>query len=187
VPKTAAVTTRRGDSGSTDLLGARRMRKTDPRIEALGDLDEATSAFGLARSMVGEPEKAVLLTVQRGFYLVMAEVAMPRARARSLKSRIDAQAVAELDALVEQLRARAGVEPRFVVPGEDTATAALDLARAVSRRAERSVVRLADSKQMDGTHVLPWLNRASDVAFLLARALEDRRTEAKTGRSRARG
>lgn len=187
MPKTAAVTTRTGDTGSTDLLGARRLRKTDPRIEALGDLDEATSAFGLARAMVRGRDKEVLLEVQRGFYLVMAEVAMPKAKAARLKARIDARAVAELDALVERLRGSAAVEPRFVVPGEDPASAALDVARAVSRRAERAVVRLVDAKEIDGTHLLPWLNRASDVAFLLARALEQRRTEAKTGAITRRG
>ncbi len=186
MPKAAAVTTRTGDTGSTDLLGARRVRKTDLRIKALGDLDEATSAFGLARAMVAGRDKAILLDVQRGFYLVMAEVAMPPAKAARLKVRIDARAVAELDALVERVRAEAGVEPRFVVPGEDPVSATLDLARAISRRAERSVVRLVDANQVTGTYLVPWLNRASDVAFLLARAAEGRRTEAKSGVVRRR-
>src|SRR6266508_1267910 len=124
----ARVTTRMGDRGETSLFGPGRVRKSDPRIEAL----------------------------------------------------------AELDALVERLRERADVEGRFVVPGEDPASAALDLARTVARRAERSVVRLLDANAIGGEHLVPWLNRLSDVLFLLARALERRRTTARKA-TRQRG
>ena len=172
----ARVTTRTGDGGDTSLFGRDRVRKTDPRIEALGDLDEAQAALGVARATIRGRDRALVLELQRGLYRVMAEVATPD-RAR-LRARIDATAVEELDAAIEGLRARADVEARFVVPGEDPASASLDLARTVGRRAERAVVRLADAKAVDGEHLLPWLNRLSDVLFLLSRALERKRTEA---------
>jgi len=76
------------------------------------------------------------------------------------------------------------VERRFVVPGEDPASAALDLARTVARRAERRVIALADSGTVDATHLVPWLNRLSDAIFLLARALEERRTDAAPRKDR---
>jgi cob(I)alamin adenosyltransferase len=173
------VTTRTGDRGETSLFGRDRVRKTDARIEALGDLDEAQAAIGLARATVRGRDKATLLDLEHGLYVAMAEVATPRKDLERLHARIDADAVRTLDELIEALRERAGVEGRFVVPGGDPASATLDVARTVVRRAERSVVALADRKVVDGADLLQWLNRLSDVLFLLARALERRRTPAK--------
>ncbi len=170
----ARVTTRTGDRGETSLFGRDRVRKTDPRIEALGDLDETQAALGVARAAMRGRDRALVLELQRGLYRAMAEVATPKAGLSRLRARIDAAAVAELDEQVERLRERADVEGRFVVPGEDPASASLDVARTVARRAERSVVRLVDAKTVDGEHVVPWLNRLSDVLFLLARAVEKR-------------
>ncbi|MDE3102600.1 MAG: cob(I)yrinic acid a,c-diamide adenosyltransferase [Chloroflexota bacterium] len=180
MPRIARVTTRTGDSGETSLFGKGRVRKTDPRVVALGDLDEAQSALGLARASVPLAERDIVLELQRGLYRVMAEVATPSADLPRLRERIDADAVASIDALIAGLRERAGVEGRFVVPGEDVPSATLDVARTVVRRAERSVVGLADATLVDGTHLVPWLNRLSDVVYLLARALESARTEASS-------
>jgi len=182
MPRAARVTTRTGDRGETSLFGKERVRKTDPRIEALGDLDEAQAALGLARAALRGRDRAVVLELQRGLYLAMAEVATPKADLRRLRMRIDGAAVAELDALVERLRERAAAEGRFVIPGEDAASASLDLARTVARRAERRVAALVDRKVVGGEHVLPWLNRLSDVLFLLARAVERKPTAAKPAR-----
>lgn len=179
MPRSARVTTRTGDSGETSLFGPDRVRKTDARIEALGDLDEAQAALGLARAALRGRDRETALDLQRGLYLAMAEVATPRAGLARLRARIDASAVAELDALVERLRERAAVEGRFVVPGEDTASASLDLARTIARRAERRVVGLADRKVVASPDLLRWLNRLSDVLFLLARAVEKRPKAAK--------
>ena len=179
MPKQARVTTRTGDTGDTSLLGKRRVRKTDARIDALGDLDEAQAAIGIARATIRGRDQQVLLELQRGLYLVMAEVAVPRSGRERLRARIDADAVRELDELGERLRPRANVEGRFVVPGSDPASASLDLARTIARRAERTVVRLVDEKAVSGEHLIPWLNRLSDVLFLLARAVERRRTKAR--------
>ena len=181
MPKQARVTTRLGDRGDTSVFGKGRVRKTDARIEALGDLDEAQAAIGMARATIRGRDRALLLELQRGLYRVMAEVATPKADRARLRARIDGAAVAELDSLTEQLRPRANVEGRFVVPGEDAASASLDLARTVARRAERTVIRLVDAKVLDGEHVIPWLNRLSDTLFLLARAIEKRRTRARAG------
>jgi cob(I)alamin adenosyltransferase len=179
MPSRARVTTRTGDAGDTSLFGKGRVRKTDPRVAALGDLDEAQSALGVARATIRGRDQAVVLDLQRGLYRVMAEVATPKAQLGRLRARIDPEAVRELDDLIERLRGRADVEGRFVVPGEDPASAALDVARTVTRRAERAVVGLVDRTAVGGEHVLPWLNRLSDVLFLLARALEKRARPAK--------
>ncbi len=173
----ARVTTRTGDRGTTSIFGPGRVSKADGRIAALGDLDEAQSAIGVARAAARGKPAAALLAAQRGLYLAMSEVATPKSILVRLPARIDAAAVDTLDQLVAALRPHG--EPRFVVPGEDPRSAVLDLARAVTRRAERSVVALVVAKQLDGTHLLPWLNRLSDVLYLLARASEGKPRGAK--------
>jgi cob(I)alamin adenosyltransferase len=169
----AKVATRTGDGGETSLFGKARVRKTDLRIEALGDLDETQAAIGLARSLV--PRSSLgreLLELQRGLYLVMAEVATPPDDLGRLEERLDAAAVTRLDQVLEALKKRTPIEGRFVIPGENRIAASLDHARTVARRAERRVVDCVDGGYVAGADLLPWLNRLSDVLFVLARASE---------------
>jgi cob(I)alamin adenosyltransferase len=172
----ARVTTRTGDGGETSLFGKGRVRKTDPRIVALGDLDEAQSAIGAARAMVTKSTLGrQLLELQQGLYVAMSEVATPPEDLARLKTRLDAQALAQLDSALEYLKARTPIEGRFVIPGENPISAALDYARTVSRRAERSVVACVDGGSVSGDVLLPWLNRLSDLLFVLARTVDKSR------------
>ena len=169
----ARVTTRTGDGGETSLFGKPRVRKNDPRIEALGDLDEAQSTIGVARAMA--PTSSLgreLLELQRGLYLAMSEVATPTEDLGRLPRRLDAAAVERLDRVLDTVRKSVRIEGRFVIPGENPIAAAVDHARTVVRRAERRVVECVDAGQVSGAVLLPWLNRASDVLFVLARASE---------------
>jgi len=169
----ARVTTRTGDGGETSLFGKERVRKTDPRIEALGDLDEAQAVLGLARSLA--PRSSLgreLLELQQGLYLVMAEIATPRSDLSRLKERLDGAAVARLESVLETVKKRTPIEGRFVVPGGNRFSGALDPARTVARRAERPVVLCVDEVYGSGEALLPWLNRLSDLLFVLARASE---------------
>lgn len=181
----ARVTTRTGDRGETSLFGPARVRKTDPRIEALGDLDEAQAAIGVARSLAGRSGLAlVLLELQRGLYTAMSEIATPPEDLGRLAQRLDDTAIKALDDAVERVKADAPVEGRFVIPGEDALSAAVDHARAVARRAERRVVSCVDAGLVSGEVLLPWLNRLSDLLFVLARAQERRQRPASpSGRS----
>lgn len=177
----ARVTTRTGDGGETSLFGKERVRKHDPRIEALGDLDEAQSALGIARAQATGTVAETILELQRGLYIAMSEVATPAADLARLGQRIDALAVAALDERAAALRATARIEGRFVIPGEDPLSAALDVARTIVRRAERRVVALADAGAIDGAQLIPWLNRMSDLIFVLARSVEPAATASKGG------
>lgn len=171
----ARVTTRTGDAGDTSLFARGRLRKTDRRIEALGDLDEAQAAIGVARALAPRSGTArVLLDLQRGLYLAMAELASPQPDRGRLAARLDAAAVARLEGVIETLKRSTPIEGRFVVPGEDRVSATLDHARTVARRAERRVVACVDAGDASGDVLLPWLNRASDVLFVLARSAERR-------------
>jgi cob(I)alamin adenosyltransferase len=175
----ARVTTRTGDLGDTSLFGKGRVRKTDPRIEALGDLDEAQSALGVARAQSPAAVAEVILELQRGLYVAMAEVATPAEQRSRLPQRLDEVAVATLEERSASLRATTDIEGVFVVPGEDALSAALDLARTVIRRAERRVVTLADAGSVEGEHLVPWMNRLSDVVYVLARSVERRPRRAR--------
>ena len=177
----ARVTTRTGDGGETSLFGKGRVPKTDVRIAALGDLDEAQSAIGLARSLA--PRSSLgreLLALQRGLYVAMSEVATPREDLGRLPQRLDDAAVAQLDRVLDALKKSVRIEGRFVIPGETKIAAAVDYARTVTRRAERAVVACVDAELVDGGQLLPWLNRASDLLFVLARAAEGAPRASKT-------
>ena len=171
--RSARVTTRTGDGGETSLFGKGRVRKTDPRIVALGDLDEAQSAIGVARAMASKSTMGrQLLELQQGLYVAMSEVATPPEDLERLKTRLDGAALAKLDGALEYLKQRTPIEGRFVIPGDSPIPAALDLARTVARRAERSVLACVDAGAISGEVLLPWLNRLSDLLFVLARAAE---------------
>jgi len=177
----ARVTTRTGDGGETSLFGKGRVRKTEARIAALGDLDEAQSAIGLARSLA--PRSSLgreLLELQRGLYVAMSVVATPRDDLAKLPQRIDQAAVERLDRVLEAVKKRVRIEGRFVIPGETKIAAAVDYARAVTRRAERAVIACIDAELVAGDQLLPWLNRASDLLFVLARAAEGAPRASKT-------
>lgn len=174
------VTTRAGDQGYTGLLGSARVPKYDDRIEALGLIDEATSALGLARASANEERvRAFILQWQNTLYRVMAEVAATPDSAPKLHLKQIAEAdVAELERTSEDLKREVEVGNRFIVPGESFPGAALDLARTIIRRAERHVARMTHQGEVTNADVLRYLNRLSDVVFILARYIErDHRRE----------
>jgi cob(I)alamin adenosyltransferase len=170
----AKVTTRGGDAGYTGLLGAERVAKYDARIEALGLVDEATSALGLARaSAADERVRAVILGQQQTLYRLMAELAAtPEATAKLALSGITASDVAGLEDVSDELKREVEIGNRFVIPGESVCGAAIDLARTVVRRAERHVARMTHEGEVPNPDVLRYLNRLSDTLFILARYVE---------------
>ena len=156
------ISTGRGDDGTTTLLGSGRMGKDDPRIAALGDIDEASSFIGLARAESGDDLAGLLLEMQRLLYRVMGDVAMPKEE--NVVGEEDLRAV---DAALEEWRAKTEIPREFVVPGESRLGALLDVARSVVRRAERSLV-AADYAE-EHPDALKAVNRLSDVLFVVAR------------------
>lgn len=175
------MTTRTGDTGTTSLFGTPRVSKTDLRIEALGDLDETQAALGVARAMT--PRSALgreLLDLQRGLYVAMAEVATPADGLGRLRERLDAAELARLDGVIDTVRGKTRIEGRFVIPGENATAAAVDHARTIARRAERRVVECVEAGLVSGEFLIPWLNRLSDLLYVLARASEGRARPSKT-------
>ena len=169
----AKVTTGAGDDGYTGLLGDERPPKYHPRIEALGDVDEATSLLGVVRSLVGPgPIADLIRDLQSDLYLVMADIAVAPGAADRFEPRVTNEMVGRVEESIEQMKLRVDIGNRFIVPGDSTQGASIDLARAVIRRAERAVVRLAHSGELHNPHVTTFMNRASDLAFVLARYVD---------------
>lgn len=160
--------TGRGDDGTTDLLGA-RVTKDDPRVEALGALDEATSAIGYGRSMAADERVGNdLVTVQRDLYRIMAELAFT-AELRPPSYELKRDRVDWLELESDGLASLVELPPEFVLPGESMPGAALDVARTVVRRAERQVVALARGDHDVNAAIPAYLNRLSSLLFIAAR------------------
>lgn len=170
----ANVTTRTGDGGYTGLLGSERVAKYDSRIEALGLVDEATSALGLARASADdERARGILLQQQKNLYRLMAELATtPQAAGKLTLSTISPDDIAELERLSSELKAEVEIGNRFIIPGETFPGAALDLARTIVRRSERHIARMTHLGELSNPDALRYLNRLSDLLFILARYVE---------------
>ena len=169
------IYTRKGDDGTTGLWYGGRRPKSDDRIDAYGTVDEAGSALGVARSLCGADRAEVaadLLDLQRDLFVAGAELAAAPEAADRLEdgvSRITAAMVAGLEPVIDRYMDRVQLPPKFVIPGGTPLSGALDLARAILRRAERRVAALAEDGQLASDAVLAYLNRAADLVYAMAR------------------
>src|SRR5574341_133130 len=158
--------TRKGDDGTTGLLGEGRVAKYHLRMETLGALDESSATLGLARAAARDPRCAsILLEIQRDLYRLMAEAAAPPENADQFH--FEAARVGWLEEQTETLGKSVEMPKEFIVPGDSTAGAALSLARAVVRRAERRVAELFDRKEVINPALQQYLNRLSSLLFVL--------------------
>jgi cob(I)alamin adenosyltransferase len=163
------IYTRTGDKGSAALATGERRSKADLRFEAIGDVDEANAAIGLARIEAGPELDAILSRVQNDLFDLGADLAVPGdgGRQRS-RLRIAATQVARLEAEIDRLNAGLPPLTSFVLPGGAPAAAALHLARTVTRRAERRLVALNGQEPLNPA-LLAYINRLSDLLFVAAR------------------
>jgi cob(I)alamin adenosyltransferase len=182
------IYTRKGDDGSTSLWYGGRVAKTDPRTEAYGSIDEANSALGVARSLCGREHadlSADVLRLQQELFVAGAELATAPEAADRLEdgvSRITEQMATELEGLIDRYMEQVDLPPQFVIPGGTQLSAAFDVARSAIRRAERRVVALNDAGELASPAVLHFLNRASDLAFAMARFADEPEPELFEGR-----
>jgi cob(I)alamin adenosyltransferase len=169
------VYTRTGDDGTTGLLYGGRVAKDDAGPAAYGSVDEAVAALGVARAECTEGTDLfdLLVRLQRELFVVGAELATEQANRRKLTagvSLVTAEMVTALEPVIDDVTAHFEPPREFVVPGENRISSALDLARAVVRRAERESVGATRSGWLDAeSHVVPYLNRLADLVWTLAR------------------
>ena len=162
------IYTRTGDAGETGLLGGVRVKKHDPRIEAYGTVDELNAVLGVVRASHPSQRVAQILEhIQNELFSVGAELATPTPEGSHF-GRIDEPHVARLEEMIDLCEAELEPLRNFILPGGSLAAAHLHLARTVCRRAERFVVKLAETSPVS-PQVIVYLNRLGDLLFVLAR------------------
>jgi len=168
------IYTRTGDTGDTSLFDGTRVRKNEPRVEAYGDVDELNACLGLARASGADHEIAdELVRLQRDLFALGAQLADPgeKIAERVTKAALGDDDVARLEQLIDRYEAELPALRRFILAGGSPAGAALHVARAVCRRAERRMVALEPA--VDAV-LVRYVNRLSDLLFVLARAVNHR-------------
>lgn len=161
------IYTRTGDAGTTGLVDGSRLPKHDVQMEAIGAVDEANSALGLAAAILGDNEHAQqLFRIQNDLFDLGADLATPGEVEGAL--RIISEQVARLEAEIDAMNAALSPLTSFILPGGSTGSAHLHLARAITRRAERAAVALAEQEAINPP-ALAYLNRLSDWLFVAAR------------------
>lgn len=167
----AKIYTRRGDDGSTGLFGGPRVRKDDLRVASYGDVDELNSALGVAREELPAGDlRAFVDALQSELFTLGAELATPdSASAPKEVPRLTDAHVLRLEQEIDRLTGELPEMKNFILPGGSRAGAALHLCRTICRRAERKVVSLAEGAPVSA-QALSYLNRLSDLLFVMARA-----------------
>ena len=171
------IYTKTGDAGDTGLFGGGRVGKDHPRVEAYGDVDELNAMLGLVRALEPMPRiDEVIVPIQRDLFAIGALLATPdreKMRASLEKARLDDARIRELEAAIDHCEAELEPLRSFIVPGGTSKAASLHVARPVCRRAERRVVSLARTEELPPVVVI-FLNRVSDLLFMLARVANRR-------------
>jgi cob(I)alamin adenosyltransferase len=164
------IYTRTGDAGETGLFDGTRVSKSDPRVEAYGEVDELNALLGVARALGGDAEMAGWLEqLQRDLFALGAQLADPahRIAGRVTKAALGSDAVARLEGWIDRIEGELPPLRRFVIAGGSTQGAMLHLARAVCRRAERRIVALGH--EATSVEARQYVNRLSDLLFVMAR------------------
>jgi len=173
-----SIVTKTGDQGETSLMYSRRLSKADPRVDAYGCVDELTAVLGLARSLSKDQFISdEIFAAQKDLIVVMGELATaPGDRQRYVKDGFDlttAEMVDRITAVIFDLEKDKSLYPKdWVIPGETTLSAAVDFARATCRRAERHIAAFSASEKDFNPEILRYLNRLSDLCWVLARYAE---------------
>lgn len=178
------IYTRTGDQGDTGLFGGRRVRKDHLRVEAYGTVDELNTLLGVAQAACRDEElSALLLSFQNTLFQLGSDLATPpdekTRRGAVTVHRVETGRVAHLEALIDQYEAELPPLRNFILPGGDCLAASLHHCRAVCRRAERRCVTLLHSEETEeqpalNSEALRYLNRLSDLLFVLARVANRR-------------
>ncbi len=179
------IYTRTGDAGDTGLFGGERVGKDDLYVESYGTVDELNAVLGQVRTHAPDAElDAVLLQLQYELFVLGSDLATPeqeeRSKGRIQITRVTGEQVVGLEKLIDRFEAELPPLRNFILPGGDPLAAAMHVARVVCRRAERRCVALAKHAGDGGTHsinpeIIRYLNRLSDLLFVLSRAANQRK------------
>lgn len=162
------IYTKTGDEGKTCFFGCGIVSKTDPRIEALGALDELNSIIGVTLCFLEEQQlKEILVDIQNDLFQVGADLA-GSSLAQEIMPRVTAEHIRKLEEKIDELDEKLGIPPKFILPGGTTASAFLHLCRTITRRAERTILGSKEIIPLN-PEILRYINRLSDLLYMLAR------------------
>lgn len=164
------IYTKTGDKGKTSLYDGEKVSKSSLRVAAYGDIDELSSSIGFAISIVKSRRvKKILENVQRDLFVLGSHIATCKPNLHDVLPKFNLAKVRELEKTIEEFTEKLPKLTRFLLPGGTKASAAIHLARTCCRRAERTCVKLTEEQNLF-ENTLPYLNRLSDLLFVLARA-----------------
>lgn len=168
--KKSSITTKKGDQGTTGLRDRSRVPKYDLRPETTGTLDEAAAFIGWARAKTQlEKVKKILWMIQNHIFLINAEIACPPESLHLIKSQLLPEHLTQLETKANEIESVLDLPKKFVLYGQSETSALIDVARAVVRRAERRFSELSRNVKIKNQIIPAYLNRVSDVLYLLAR------------------
>lgn len=169
-----SITTKTGDKGMTSLYWGGRVSKDDERVEFYGSLDELCSFLGMAKSLIKERKiKKTLESIQRNLFTIGAEAATEPKFIKRIKERINKRHIDRLQELIKEIESKNVFEACcFYLPGENFISSVFDVVRTIARRTERKLVTLKRKRKLINPNILVYLNRLSDLLFLLARVYE---------------
>lgn len=162
------IYTKTGDKGETGMMGGKRVRKDAPRIQAQGDIDELNAALGVCRAHNGDEFlEGILHILQREIFILGADISTPT-ESHYKVPRIEERQITQLEMWIDRIDSEVKPLQHFILPGGSMGAANLHLARTVCRRAERSIVALSQTENIN-TFAVVYLNRLSDLLFMMAR------------------
>lgn len=169
------IVTKKGDKGKTSLYQGRRVSKDHIRMEACGTLDELSSYLGLAKSMIKSKNIInIIESIQKDLFILGTELVTEGLALKKLKKRIDSSFIDCLDKVMLDLEEKKGLKVRcFQLPGAGSVSGVLDISRTIARKLERRVTTLGRKKFLSNKCILVYLNRLSDLLYLLARLSKD--------------
>ncbi|HZL42661.1 MAG TPA: cob(I)yrinic acid a,c-diamide adenosyltransferase [Verrucomicrobiae bacterium] len=183
-----SIVTKTGDKGTTGLMYGHRVMKCDPRVEACGAVDELNSALGIVRAAGNPGVNDRLLPIQKELVTVMGEIGvLPQDLDRYAKDGyplVTSGMTSGLEKSIRELEAVVVFPKDWATPGSNPAAAALDLARAICRRAERRICMLQSEGQLQNGEIIVYLNRLADLLWLMARDAESGRSAPVSGAAR---
>ncbi|SMH70735.1 cob(I)yrinic acid a,c-diamide adenosyltransferase [Candidatus Nitrosotalea okcheonensis] len=167
------IYTKTGDDGTTGLIGNKRVKKSSPRIESYGVVDELNASIGIILSSKLQKDIRVLLTkIQNDLFVVGADLANPDLKNNS--NRVTSEMVSYLEKKIDRLEEKLSLITYFILPGGNLIASQIHLARTICRRAETNMVHLSESEDLNNTCLI-YMNRLSDLLFVIARTINKRK------------
>jgi len=167
-----SIVTRTGDKGTTRLFSGEKVPKFHPRVEAYGDIDELISVLGVVVATTSDKEIIELIRkIQLDLFIVSGELATSNEKKEKLKKRLSSSYIKFLENFIFEYEDRVDSRKGFVIPGKNSISAFLDIARTIARRSERKVAKLASEEKINPLNLV-YLNRLSDLLYILARFSE---------------